>query len=312
MHRSLIVCAAHNPRFVAKAAASAADAVLLDLEDAVAPADKPAAREAAITALQTIDFGGKGVSVRINGLDTPFMYRDLIDIAERGGPRLDAIMAPKIECAADVHMLDVLLSQIELATGRPRAIALQLQIETAKGLQNVEAIAAASARIEGLHFGPGDYAASIGARTASIGGTIEDYGVLEGHSGSGPRAWHLADPWHYAHARMINAARSAGISPVDGPYADFNDIQGLDAAARRSAAMGFDGKWVIHPTQIETINAAFTPSPSELEQAQRILEALARAEREGRGAVVLEGRMIDAASIRQARMLAAKGRAARS
>jgi len=215
------------------------------------------------------------------------------------------IMIPKVECAADVHLANVLLGQIEAATGRDTPIGLEVQIETAKGLQNVEAIATASARLESLHFGPGDFAASIGARTTSIGGTINDYGVLS--AASGERQWHLSDPWHYAHARMVVAARAAGVRPIDGPHADFNDREGLAAAARRSAAMGFDGKWAIHPSQLNAIRAAFTPDASELEEARALLQALQAAEINGRGAVALNGRMIDAASIRQAKGIVARG-----
>lgn len=278
---------------MAKAAAGAADVVLLDLEDAVPPADKAAARAAVITALNTLDWGARTVSVRINALDTPFMYRDLIELAEQGGERLDLIMLPKVATAADVHVLDVLLGQIEAATGRSKPIGLELQIETAEGLQNVDSIARASPRVESLHFGPGDFAASIGARTTSIGGPVPDY---------------PGDMWHYALSRIVVAARAAGIRPVDGPHGDFNDAEGLGLSARRAAAMGFEGKWAIHPAQVEAINAAFSPAASEIDHARRILAAMADGERAGRGAVVLDGRMIDAASIRQAEVLVEKAR----
>ena len=308
LNRSQLVAPGSSEKFIAKAAASAADLVMFDLEDAVAPPDKPAARATVIAALNRLDFGAKTVSVRINALDTPFMYRDLIEVAEQAGERLDLIMVPKIGSAADVHLLDVLLSQIEAATGRSRAIGLELQIETAQGLQNVDAIAAASPRVESIHFGPGDFAASIGARTTSIGGPVPDYAVLGEAGADGRRPPHLADPWHYALARIVVAARAAGIRPVDGPYADFNDPEGLGWSARRAAALGFEGKWAIHPSQIDTINAAFTPAPEEVERARRILSALEDAATAGRGAVVLDGRMIDAASIRQAEVLVEKAR----
>jgi malyl-CoA/(S)-citramalyl-CoA lyase len=305
-NRSQLVAPGSSDRFMAKAAASGADVVLLDLEDAVPLDEKDKARERVIAAVRQLDFGRKAVSVRINAPDTPFMYRDLIAVAERAGPRLDLIMVPKINCAADVHMLDVLLGQIEAATGRQGRIGLELQIETAQGLQNVDAIAAASPRVESLHFGPGDFAASVGARTTSIGGFAPDYGVLAEPGARGERAFHPADPWHYVLAKIVVAARAAGVRPVDGPYADFNDPQGLTASARRAAALGFEGKWAIHPSQVETINDAFSPTAGELEQARAILDALARAHRDGRGAVTLDGRMIDAASVRQARQLLAK------
>ncbi len=307
LNRSQLSVPGSQRRFLDKAATSAADIVMLDLEDSVAPPDKPAARETVIAALNELDWGERTVSVRINALDTPFMYRDLIEVAERGGDRLDLIMVPKINKAADVHLLDVLLSQIEAATGR-RRLGLELQIETAEGLNNVEAIAAASPRVESLHFGPGDFAASIGARTTSIGGPVPDYAILADADEAGVRHRFLGDPWHYVLARIVVACRAAGVRPVDGPYADFKDAEGLEAAARRSAAMGFDGKWAIHPGQIETLNAAFSPSEAEIDKARRILAALEEASTAGRGAVVLDGKMIDIASIRQAQGLVEKAR----
>jgi malyl-CoA/(S)-citramalyl-CoA lyase len=236
------------------------------------------------------------------------MYRDLIEVAEQGGERLDLIMVPKIGSAADVHLLHVLLGQIEMATGRSRPIGLELQVETAQGLQNIDAIAAASPRVESLHFGPGDYAASIGARTTAIGGAVPDYAVLMDPDPQGRRSSHPGDPWHYALSRIVVAARAAGVRPIDGPYADFNDAEGLAASAARAAALGFEGKWAIHPSQIEALNAAFSPTPEEIGQAKRILAALAQAEGAGRGAAVLDGRMIDAASIRQAEGVVEKAR----
>jgi malyl-CoA/(S)-citramalyl-CoA lyase len=307
LNRSQLSVPGSSSRFIEKAAASAADIVMLDLEDAVAPPDKPAARRTVIEALRGVDWADRTVSVRINALDTPFMYRDLIEVAEQGGDRLDLIMVPKINKAADVHLLDVLLSQIEAATGR-RRLGLELQIETAEGLQNVDAIAAASPRVESLHFGPGDYAASISARTTSIGGPVPDYAVLGEPDGTGARPPHLADAWHYALARIVVACRAAGVRPVDGPYADFRDAEGLRWSARRASALGFEGKWAIHPDQITVLNEVFTPTAEEVARARRILEALAEGERENRGAVAIDGRMVDAASIRQAQVLVEKAR----
>ena len=303
-NRSQLSVPGSSVRFIEKAAASAADIVMLDLEDAVAPPDKAAARRTVIEALRDIDWGERTVSVRINALDTPFMYRDLIEVAEQA-PRADLIMVPKIDTAADVHLLDVLLSQIEAATGRGR-IGLELQIETATGLQNVDAIAGASPRVESLHFGPGDYAASIGARTVSIGGPVPDYAVLAEPEADGARPPYYGDAWHYALARIVIACRAAGIRPVDGPYADFRDPDGLRWSARRASALGFEGKWAIHPDQIEVLNEVFSPTPEEVARARRILQALAEGERENRGAVAIDGRMVDAASIRQAQVLVAK------
>lgn len=305
LNRSQLSVPGSQRRFLEKAAGSAADVVMLDLEDSVATPDKAAARETVIAALNELDWGERTVSVRINALDTPFMYRDLIEVAERGGDRLDLIMVPKINSAADVHLLDVLLSQIEAATGR-RRLGLELQIETAQGLQNADAIAAASPRVESLHFGPGDFAASIGARTTSIGGPVPDYAILADVDGQGLRQRVLGDPWHYALARLVVACRAAGVRPIDGPYGDFKDPEGLRVAARRAAAMGFEGKWAIHPDQILALNEAFTPSAEEVDRARAILKALDEASAAGRGAVVLDGKMIDIASVRQAQGLVAK------
>ena len=305
-NRSQLVAPGVSERFIAKAAASEADVVLLDLEDSVPVDQKAEARARVIAALRDLDFGRKAVSVRINALDTPFMYRDLIDVVEQSGPRLDLVMAPKVACAADVHMLDVLLSQLEAATGRKSRIGLEVQIETAEGLQNIEAIAGASPRLESLHFGPGDFAASVGARSTAIGDCMADYGVLGPADASGARSFHPADPWHYALARILVAARAAGLRPVDGPYADFKDPHGLGHSARRAAALGFEGKWAIHPDQLPAINAAFSPTQTELDEAKAVLAALQAAEADGRGAVTHAGRMIDAASVRQARQLLAK------
>lgn len=308
LNRSQLAVPGSSPRFIEKAATSPADVVFLDLEDAVAPPDKEAARKTVIAATRDVDWGDKTLSIRINALDTPFMYRDLIEVAEGAGERLDLILVPKINCAADVHLLDVLLTQIEAATGRRKRFGLELQIETAEGLVNAEAIARASPRVESLHFGPGDFAASVGARTTSIGGAVPDYSVLADPDLEGMRALYMGDPWHYVLARIVVACRAAGIRPIDGPYADFKDPLGLEWSARRAAALGFDGKWAIHPSQIEALNHAFSPRPDEIERARRILAALAEAESAGRGAVVLDGKMIDAASIRQAQGLMEKAR----
>jgi malyl-CoA/(S)-citramalyl-CoA lyase len=310
LNRSQLAVPGSSPRFIEKAATSPADVVFLDLEDAVAPPDKEAARKTVIQATHDVDWGDKTLSVRINALDTPFMYRDLIEVAEGASERLDLILVPKINCAADVHLLDVLLSQIEAAKGRRKRFGLELQIETAEGLVNADAIAKASPRVESLHFGPGDFAASIGARTTSIGGAVPDYSVLGDADLNGLRALYMGDPWHYALARIVVAARAAGVRPIDGPYADFKDPLGLEWAAKRAAALGFDGKWAIHPSQIEPLNEAFSPRPDEIARAQAILASLAQAETAGRGAVVFEGKMIDAASIRQAEMLVEKARRA--
>ncbi|HYN39401.1 MAG TPA: CoA ester lyase, partial [Rhodospirillales bacterium] len=212
----------------------------------------------------------------------------------------------KVGTAGDVYTCDVLLTQIEAATGRDRRIGMELLIESALGMQNVDTIAAASGRVESLHLGPGDYAASTGARTLAIGGPHPGYAVLTDADAAGVRQAHWNDMWHYAHCRLIVAARANGLRPVDGPFADFRDAEGLDAAATRAAVLGFDGKWVIHPDQIQACNRIFTPSDDEVAKARRILAAMADARAKGAGAVTLDGRMIDVASIRQAETLVRK------
>ncbi len=308
LNRSELAVPGSRPELFEKAARSAADTVFLDCEDAVAPDQKQQARKNIVQALREIEWGDKTVSVRINGLDTPYMYRDVIEILEQGGPRLDLIMIPKVGTAADVYALDMLVTQIETATGRTDPVGFELIIETALGMANVDAIAAASARTESLHFGVADYAASIMARTTAIGGPHPDYGVLTDTGPDGGRAYHWGDMWHYAISRMVVAARANGLRPIDGPFGDFSDTDGFLAQARRAAVLGCEGKWAIHPAQIAPANAVYTPSEDELDAARRILDAMASAQAEGKAAVTLDGRLIDIASIRQAETLVAKAR----
>lgn len=292
-----------NPALFEKAAKSAADVVFLDLEDSVAPDDKERARANVINALQQIPFPGKTVSVRINGLDTPFMYRDVVDVVEQAGAKLDLIMVPKVGTAADLYAVDMLLTQIEAAKGLPSRIGLEAIIETALGMQNIHEIAAASSRLESLHFGVSDYAASTRARTTQVGGPSPMYRVLTDKDAAGQRGDHWGDMWHYALSRMVVAARANGLRPIDGPFGDFSDPDGFLAAANRSAALGCEGKWAIHPSQIEAANQVFTPSAAEVDRARRILAAMAEAIKAGKGAVSLDGRLIDIASVRQAEAL---------
>jgi malyl-CoA/(S)-citramalyl-CoA lyase len=306
LNRSELAVPGSSPQLFEKAARSAADVIFLDLEDAVAPDDKPQARKNVIQALNDIDWGTKIMSVRINGLDTHFMYRDVVDVVEQAGKRLDLIMIPKVGTASDVYAVDMLVTQIEQAKGHTKKIGFEHIIETALGMQNVEAIAAASKRNESLHFGVADYAASTRARTTNIGGANPAYSVLTDKDADGQRAVHWGDMWHYAIARMVVAARANGLRPVDGPFGDFSDAEGYKAAAFRSAALGCEGKWAIHPSQLALANEVFSPSDAEVAKAKRILEAMAEAQREGRGAVALEGRLIDIASIRQAEVLVKK------
>jgi malyl-CoA/(S)-citramalyl-CoA lyase len=315
LNRSELAVPGSSPQFFEKAAKSAADVVFLDLEDAVAPDDKPQARKNIVKALNEIDWGAKTMSVRINGLDTHYMYRDVVDVVEQAGERLDLIMIPKVGTAADVYALDMLVTQIEQGKGWKKRIGFEHIIETALGMQNVEAIAAASKRNESLHFGVADYAASTRARTTNIGGANPDYAILTDKDEKGGRQTHWGDMWHYALARMVVAARANGLRPIDGPFGDFSDPDGYRAAAKRAAVLGCEGKWAIHPSQVALANEEFSPSEKEVTRAKRILEAMAQATKEGKGAVALDGRLIDIASIRQAEVLVAKaeqvGKAAR-
>lgn len=286
-----------------KAAKSAADVIFLDLEDAVAPDDKPQARKNIVQALHDVDWGSKTLSVRINGLDTHYMYRDVVDVVEQAGDKLHLIMVPKVGTAADIYAVDMLLTQIETAKGFKRRIGIEAIIETALGMQNINEIAAASTRLESLHFGVADYAASTRARTTSIGGPNALYGVLTDKDGDKPREYFWGDMWHYTISRMVVAARANGLRPIDGPFGDFSDAEGYKAQANRAAILGCEGKWAIHPSQIPLANEVYTPPEAEVAKARRILEAMAKAQAEGMGAVALDGKLIDIASIRQAEAL---------
>ncbi len=305
LHRSELAVPGSNPQMFEKAAKSAADIVFLDLEDAVAPDDKAQARKNIIEGLNDVDWGSKSMMIRINGLDTHYMYRDVVDIVE-ACPRLDMILIPKVGTAADVYAVDMLVTQIEAATGRTKRIGFEILIETALGMANVEAIAQSSKRLEAMSFGVADYAASTRARTTVIGGVNKDSGVLSDADDKGNRQYFWTDPWHAAQTRMMVACRAYGLRPIDGPFGDFSDPDGYLAAANRVAVLGYEGKWAIHPSQIELANEVFTPSAAEVTKARRIMEAMAQAAREGKGAVSLDGRLIDIASIRMAEALLSK------
>jgi citrate lyase subunit beta/citryl-CoA lyase len=225
------------------------------------------------------------------------MYRDVVDVVEQAGHRLDTVLIPKVGVPADVYLVDALLTQIEEAKKIPHRIGIDVLIETALGMANVEAIAQSSRRLEAMHFGVADYAASCRARTVNIGGLNPDY---------------PGDQWHAALSRMIVACRAYGVRAIDGPFGDFKDPEGFLAAARRGAALGIEGKWAIHPSQIALANDVFTPPADEVERARRILDALDQAAREGRGAAQLDGRMIDAASARMAQNVVDTDRAIHS
>jgi malyl-CoA/(S)-citramalyl-CoA lyase len=292
-----------RPALFEKMASSAADVINLDLEDSVAPADKPAARAAVIEAIGRIDWGRKTLSVRINGLDTPFWYRDVVDLLEQAGDRLDMIMIPKVGRAADVYAVDALVSAAEAAKGRAKRIVFEGIIETAAGLSNVQEIAGASQRMTALSLGAADYAASMGMQTTGIGGTQAHYYMLENADGAAPRAVSFPDPWHHPSVAIVAACRTHGLLPVDGPFGDFSDDAGFTAQARRSATLGFVGKWAIHPKQVALANEVFTPSAAQVAEAREILAAMAAAEAAGQGAAVYKGRLVDLASIRQAQVI---------
>ena len=306
LNRSELAVPGSNPKLFEKAASSAADVIFLDLEDAVAPDDKVQARKNVIEAINDIDWGARTLSVRINGLDTHYMYRDVVDVIEQTNGRLDLIMIPKVGTASDVYAVDMLVTQAEDALGRDKRIGFELIIETALGMQNVHEISAASRRNESLHFGVADYAASTKARTTNIGGPNADYGVLTDVDGDAPRDFHWGDMWHYAIARMVVAARANGLRPIDGPFGDFSDADGYGAQANRSGVLGCEGKWAIHPSQIGLANAGFSPSDAEVDKARRIIAAMEQAQKEGKGAVALDGRLIDIASIKQAEVMVSK------
>ncbi len=286
-----------RPALFAKMAASAADVVNLDLEDSVAPADKAAARATVIEAIGSVDWANKVLSVRINGLDTPWWYRDVVDLLEQAGDRLDQIMIPKVGCAADVYAVDALVTAVERAMGRRKPIAFEVIIESAAGISHVEEIAASSPRLQAMSLGAADFAASMGMQTTGIGGTQEAYYMAH----QGAKYW--SDPWHWAQAAIVAACRTHGVLPVDGPFGDFSDDEGFRAQARRSATLGMVGKWAIHPKQVALANEVFTPSDAAVTEAREILAAMAAAAARGEGATVYKGRLVDIASIKQAEVI---------
>jgi citrate lyase subunit beta / citryl-CoA lyase len=287
-----------NPRFLTKARELSVDEFFIDLEDAVAPAEKEQSRLAAVEALRAGGWGAKIRSVRVNDVRTGWAYRDVVDVVERAGQWLDSILLPKVTGPLDVGWLDLLLGQIEQAIGlEPGRIGIEAQIEDAAGLANVDAIAAASPRLEALVFGPADFMASMGMRSLTVGAQ--------------PAGYATGDAFHYAHLRILVAARANGLQAIDGPFAAIHDIDGLIASAASAAAIGFDGKWVLHPGQVDVVNAEFSPSQADYDRAEMIIEAYdyyTTVQR--RGAAMLDGEMIDEASRKLAFVAAARGRAA--
>ncbi len=281
----------------AKMATSAADVINLDLEDSVAPSDKDSARANVIAAISDVDWGNKYLSVRINGLDSPYWYRDVVDILEQAGDRIDQIMIPKVGCASDVYAVDALVTAVEAANRRQKPISFEVIIESAAGISHVEEIAASSPRLQAISLGAADFAASMGMQTTGIGGTQENYYMAR----EGEKHW--SDPWHWAQAAIVAACRTHGILPVDGPFGDFSDDAGFVAQARRSATLGMVGKWAIHPKQIGLANDVFTPSQEQVTEAREILAAMETAKANGEGATVYKGRLVDIASIKQAEVI---------
>lgn len=286
-----------------KMAASAADVINLDLEDSVAPSDKDSARANAVQAINDIDWGNKTLSVRINGLDTPWWYRDVVDLLEQAGDRIDQIMIPKAGNASDIYAVDALATAIERAKGRTKPIGFEAIIETSAGLVHVNEIAAASPRMQALSLGAADFAASMGMATTGIGGTQANYYMLSDIDGDAARTTHYPDPWHMATTAIVAACRTYGLLPVDGPFGDFSDDDGFTAQARRAATLGMVGKWAIHPKQIALANAVFTPSDAAVAEAREILAAMEAAKAKGEGATVYKGRLVDIASIKQAEVI---------
>jgi len=287
VQRSELAVPGSSPKMFEKALNSTADFIFLDLEDAVSPNDKVTARENVIKALKEMDWRGNGktISVRINGLDTHYMYRDVVEIMCQAGEFVDTLLIPKVGVSGDVYMVDCMVNQIEQEKGLKNKVGLECLIETALGMVNIEEIAQSSKRLEALHFGVADYAASLRARTVVIGGLNPDY---------------PGDQWHHGLAKLVATCRAYGLRPIDGPFGDFNDPEGYINAAKRGAAIGIEGKWAIHPSQIEHANTVFSPPVEEVEKAHRIIEELAKAAAEGKGAAQLDGRMIDAASEKMA------------
>ena len=302
LNRSELFVPGSKPELFTKAIQSKADVICIDLEDAVAPPDKDQAKKNIIEALNNLDFGTKTISIRINGLDTTYCYRDVIDVMENSGERLDLMMIPKVGLPEDCYAIDMLVTQIENKIKRKKKIGFELIVETSMGITNLDKIITGSKRIESLHFGYADYAASVRMRTTNIGGPNKDYVILTDDL-DGNRLTHWNDLWHYPVSKMTTIGRAHGLRIIDGPFGDFSDPDGFNAHARRTAILGCEGKWAIHPSQVDLANEVFTLPDSEVEKANNILKAMKEAQESGSGAATLNGKLIDAASIRQAEQI---------
>jgi len=296
LQRSELAVPASSEKFFEKAAKGPADAVFLDLEDAVVPEMKDKARDLAVAALNEIDWGDKIMAVRVNALDTPWAYRDIVAVAERC-PRLDMILLPKANIAADVYVVEQLLNGIEATVGRKTPIGIEVLIETAAGLANVEEIAQGSERLEAMIFGIGDFTVSMRARDPFTGEANPRYRMF-GRNGKGEveRSW--SDPWHFALARIATTCRAFGLRPIDGPFVDFKDAEAYRSSAERASALGFEGKWAIHPSQVEAANEIFAPEPADIARAKAIREAMAASG--GNGAIQMDGKLVDLAHLKLA------------
>ncbi len=305
LQRSELAVPATSPRFFEKAAASAADVVFIDLEDAVAPAKKVEARAQAIEALNGIDWGRKTLAVRVNALDTPWALDDMVEVV-RHAPRLDLVLLPKAGSAFDVQFVDQVLTLLERQSGRAKRTGIEVLIETAKGVANVEAIAQASARLEAMIFGVGDYTIEMRTYDPVFGTPSPRYAVLTHGIEARGRERHWNDQWHFAMARIANACRAYGLRPVDGPFTDFRDAEGFTASAQRAAALGFEGKWAIHPSQVALANEVFSPTAEQLAWARRITTVMEETTRAGQGAVGADGVLVDMAHLKLADSIASR------
>lgn len=295
--RSILSVPGHMEKMHRKAAESSADVIMLDLEDSVPVDAKSSARAQVVRSLLDLDWGVRTVTVRINSLDTPFAYRDLLEISEEAGHRLDAVVVPKVDSPGDIHFVSRMLDGIEMEKAIPVPIGVEASIETARGMERISEIASSSHRLLSLVFGIADYSASVGARLVSISG-----------HGEGEATLYPGHRWHFALSRMVMAAKSNGLLAIDAPYGNFKDLGGLRDSGVMSCALGCDGKWAIHPEQIDTINQVFSPSREDIDRAIRILDADVNARSRGRGAVAVDGRMVDQATVRLARQLYEKAK----
>ena len=290
--RSNLSVPGHVKKMHGKANQSQADVIMLDLEDSVPIPEKEKARDQAIDSLLNLDWENKTVTVRINALDTPFAYRDLLEVAENAGQVIDAIVIPKVNHPADIYFADRMLNGVEMNKNTSRVTGIEASIETAEGLMRAAEIVQASGRVKSLVFGIADYSASIGARLVSISG----HGEKEEELYPGHR-------WHFALSRLVMNAKAHNTLAIDAPYGNFSDLDGLRRSTVMACALGCDGKWAIHPSQIDVINEIFTPSQEDIALASKIIEANDAAKAQGKGAIAVEGRMVDQATVRLATQL---------